>query len=64
FFQIGAGVVVGSGLAALMGLGSVRDVLILVGADGIMLVVRLAACVVRQKRALGVDPKEALRATG
>jgi ABC-type antimicrobial peptide transport system permease subunit len=47
-----------------MGLGSVRDVLILVGADGIMLVVGLAACAVPLKRALGVDPMEALRANG
>ena len=62
--QIGAGVVVGSGLAALMGLGSTRSVLLLLAADGIMLVVGLTACAVPLRRALRIDPTEALRAEG
>ena len=64
FLQIGAGVLVGSGLAALLGLGSTRDVLILLAADAIMLVVGLAACAVPLRRALTINPTEALRAEG
>ena len=64
FLQIGAGVLVGSGLAALVGLGSTRQVLLLLAADGIMLVVGLAACAVPVRRALRIDPTEALRAEG
>jgi predicted permease len=64
FLQIGAGLLAGSGLAALMGLGSMRQVLLLLAADGIMLVVGLAACAVPLRRALRIDPTEALRAEG
>ena len=64
FLQVGAGVVVGSGLAALMGLGSTREVLLLLGADVVMLVAGLAACAVPVRRALRIDPTEALRAEG
>jgi predicted permease len=64
FLQIGAGVVVGSGLAALLGIESVRDVLILLSADGLMLVVGLTACAVPLRRALRIDPTEALRSEG
>jgi putative ABC transport system permease protein len=64
FLQIGAGVLVGSGLAALVGLGSTREVLLLLAADGMMLVVGLTACAVPVRRALMVDPTEALRAEG
>jgi len=64
FLQIGAGVVVGSGLAALLGIGSLREVLILLGADAVMLVVGLTACAVPLRRALSIDPTEALRAEG
>jgi predicted permease len=64
FRQIGAGVLAGSGLAALFGLGSMREVLLLLAADGIMLVVGLAACAVPLRRALRIDPTEALRAQG
>jgi putative ABC transport system permease protein len=62
--QIGAGVLAGSGLAALLGLGSMRDVLLLLAADGIMLVAGFAACAVPVRRALRIDPTEALRAEG
>jgi putative ABC transport system permease protein len=62
--QISAGVLVGSGLAALMGLGSMREVLLLLAADGVMLVAGLVACAVPLRRALRIDPTEALRAEG
>ena len=62
FLQISAGVLVGSALAALMGLGSTRQLLLLLAADVIMLVVGLAACAVPLRRALRIDPTEALRA--
>jgi len=62
--QIGLGVLVGSGLAALWGLGSTRQVLLLLAADAVMLTVGLAACLVPLKRALRIEPTEALRAGG
>jgi predicted permease len=64
FLQIGAGVLAGSALAALLGLGSMRQVLLLLGADGLMLIVGLTACAVPLRRALRIDPTEALRAEG
>jgi putative ABC transport system permease protein len=64
FLQIGAGLVIGSGLAALIGLGSTRAVLMLVAADAIMLVVGLTACALPVRRALTIHPTEALRAEG
>jgi ABC-type antimicrobial peptide transport system permease subunit len=64
FLQISAGVLAGSGLVALIGLGSTRQVLLLLAADAIMLVVGLAACAVPVRRALSIDPTEALRAEG
>lgn len=62
--QVSLGVVVGSAVASLGGLGSTREVLILVGADAIMLLVGLTACAVPLRRALRIDPTEALRAEG
>ena len=64
FLQIGAGVLAGSALAALLGLGSTREVLLLLAADGVMLVVGLIACAVPLRRALRIEPTEALRAEG
>lgn len=60
--QVGAGLVAGSALVAFAGLGSTRDVLILLAADGIMLVAGLTACALPLRRALRIDPTEALRA--
>ena len=62
FMQISLGIIAGSGIAALMGLGSTREVLTLVAADLVMLVVGLTACALPLRRALRIDPTEALRA--
>ena len=62
FLQIGAGLLVGSALAALVGLGSTRQLLLLLAADAVMLVVGLAACAVPLRRALRIDPAIAMRA--
>jgi ABC-type antimicrobial peptide transport system permease subunit len=62
FLQIGGGVAVGTGLAALFGLSSPRSVLLVLGADAVMLFVGLTACAVPLRRALSIDPTEALRA--
>jgi hypothetical protein len=62
FLQIGAGILVGSGIVALRGFGSTRQVMLFIAADAIMLVVGLVACAVPVRRALRIDPMEALRA--
>jgi putative ABC transport system permease protein len=60
--QIGIGLAVGTGLAVLVGVNSPQRLLLLLGADLMMLVVGLAACAVPVRRALRIDPAEALRA--
>jgi len=63
FLQVSAGLVAGSALVAIASdLGSTRSVLILLGADAIMLLAGLTACYVPLRRALKIDPTEALRA--
>ena len=64
FLQISGGVLAGSGVAALGGLGSTREVLMVLSADAVMLLVGLAACAVPLRRALRINPTEALRAEG
>ena len=62
--QIGVGVLLGSGLAALWGLDSAREVGILLAAIAVMSTVGLLACAVPLRRALRIQPTEALRAEG
>ncbi len=62
--QVGLGVLIGSALAMLVGFGSTQQMLLLLGADVVMLLVGLAACAVPLRRALRVQPTEALRAEG
>jgi putative ABC transport system permease protein len=62
FLQVSAGLIAGSALVAWTGLGSTREVLVLLAADGIMLAAGLTACYVPLRRALGINPTEALRA--
>lgn len=64
FVQIGAGIVLGSALAAVLGVESRRQLLLLLGSDALMLAVGLAACAVPVRRALRIQPTEALRAEG
>lgn len=61
FLQIGLGIVAGTALATLWGVGSLQ-ILLLLGANAVMLLVGLAACAVPLRRALSINPTEALRA--
>ena len=63
FLQIAAGIMVGSAIVALkIDFTSPTQVLYLVGADAVMLAAGLAACVLPLRRALAINPTEALRA--
>jgi predicted permease len=62
FVQIGLGVLAGSGLAALWGLNSLREAGILLATIVVMLTVGLLACAVPLRRALRIQPTDALRA--
>jgi len=62
--QIGAGVLAGSALTALFGLGSTRQLLLLLAADVVMLIVGLTSSAVPLRRALRINPTEALRSEG
>ena len=64
FLQISLGVLVGSGLALLWGVDSMRGVWLLLAADGVMMLVGLTACALPLRRALRINPTEALRAEG
>ena len=64
FLQLGSGVAVGSGIAALWGLNSPRSVAILAGAVAVMMTVGLLACAIPLRRALRIHPTEALRMEG
>jgi cell division protein FtsX len=63
FAQIAAGILAGSALVALkIDVGSVTQVWVLIGADAIMLLAGLAACILPLRRALTINPTDALRA--
>ena len=62
FVQISLGVIAGSALVFWAGVSSTRELLILLAVDGIMLAAGLTACYVPLRRALRIDPTEALRA--
>jgi putative ABC transport system permease protein len=64
FVQLGAGLAIGSGLGVLAGLRSPTQLALLAGANLLMLAVGLAACVVPVRRALRIQPAEALRSEG
>jgi predicted permease len=59
--QIGSGVLAGSALVALWGIDSAREAGILLATIGIMLTAGLLACAVPLRRALRIQPTEALR---
>jgi hypothetical protein len=64
---VGSGVVVLTvvgRVGSLKGSGALRQVLLLLAADAIMLAVGLAACALPLRRALTIDPTEALKADG
>jgi putative ABC transport system permease protein len=64
FLQLAAGLVIGSGIGVLMGMQSALQLKLLIGANAMMLAVGMLACALPVRRALRVDPAEALRAGG
>jgi putative ABC transport system permease protein len=63
FLQVALGILAGSAVVALkIDFGSLPQVLMLVGADAIMLIAGVAACVLPLRRALAISPTDALRA--
>jgi len=64
FLQLGLGVLAGSGLVALWGLETTREVGLLLVAVCVMFTVGLISCAAPLRRALRVDPTEALRREG
>lgn len=63
FLQVALGILVGSAVVALkIDFGSLTQVLMLVGADLVMLIAGVAACALPLRRALAVNPTDALRA--
>jgi putative ABC transport system permease protein len=63
FLQIALGILAGSVVVALkIDFGSVTQVLMLVGADAVMLIAGLVACTLPLRRALRINPTDALRA--
>ena len=62
FLQLGLGVLAGSAVVALkVDFGEPRQVLMLFGADVTMLIAGLAACTLPLRRALAINPTDALR---
>lgn len=61
FLQLSIGVIAGCGIASIWGING-QQVMMMMGAVAIMMTVGLAACWVPMRRALRVDPTEALRA--
>jgi predicted permease len=63
FLQVAAGILAGSALVALkIDFGSTTQVLMLIGAAAVMLIAGLVACALPLRRALTVNPTDALRA--
>jgi ABC-type antimicrobial peptide transport system permease subunit len=63
FLQVALGILAGSVVVALkIDFGSMTQVLILVGADTVMLIAGLVACALPLGRALAINPTDALRA--
>jgi putative ABC transport system permease protein len=63
FLQIATGIIAGSAVVALkIDFGSPTQVLMLIGADVVMLIAGLVACTLPLRRALRINPTAALRA--
>jgi putative ABC transport system permease protein len=63
FLQVAVGILAGSAIVApKIDFGSLTQVTYLIGADAIMLIAGLAACALPLRRALTINPTDALRA--